>query len=133
IMSCLGLKWPRKGAQSCSEPLSWLLISHLDRGGIGFRQKLGAPSIAEGAQIIDPAWMLPSELNRVEFADQPEEIISVVREPSDWDIARDHRLHRMVPENDKWFQSSNCVTNGATPCKIVDMTWKRQAHKIYPL
>ena len=44
-----------KASQSCSRSVALALIGHLDRSGIRFRKELGAPSFAEGPQIIDPA------------------------------------------------------------------------------
>jgi len=76
--------------------------------------------------------MPSSKLNRVELANQPEEIISVVGEPPNWTVAGEYCFHSAVSEDDKRFQGSNCITNCATPGEIIDVTRQWQAHKIDP-
>jgi len=51
----MGISARDKAAQSSSRFVASALFGHLGRSGIRFREELGAPSFAEGPQIIYPA------------------------------------------------------------------------------
>ena len=76
--------------------------------------------------------MSSRKLNRVELADQPEKIISIIGEPPNWTVAGEHCFHSTVSKDDQRFQGGNSITNCATPGEIINVTRQRQANKIDP-